>query len=318
MKSKLRFFNLLIIIALFLSACNLPAKADQEEQMSQTAVAQTVEALLSATPAGGSAPIPSVTPLPSVPTLTPIPVVVNTNTPVATPTTNCNVAQFITDVTIPDGTVMTPNQAFAKKWRIKNIGSCAWNGFTLVFDSGDAMSGPATKPISALNPGQEVDLEVALTAPATAGNYRGYWRIVTNGSVLVPIVNGSGGKTFYVDIKVQAPATATNTSAPAFTVTSVTYVLSTWNDAGHTNCPRVTANITTNAAGTVNYTWKTSSGTNSPANLSFAAAGTQSINYDWALGSVWNGTASFVGIYVNTPNNQDFGKLDFTIACTVP
>ncbi len=308
MKSKLRFFNLLIILALFLSACNLPSKTDQEEQMSQTAVAQTVEALLSATPASGSAPIPSVTPLPSVPTLTAIPVVVNTTTPVATPTTNCNVAQFITDVTIPDGTVMTPSQAFTKKWRIKNIGSCAWNGFTLVFDSGDAMGGPATKPISALNPGQEVDLEVALTAPATAGNYRGYWRIVTNGSVLVPIVNGSGGKTFYVDIKVQAPATATNTLPPAivFTVSTVVFEVTG-------ACPNfhVKVSVTANGAGTVQYHFVSQDGSSTAVtDLVFASAGTKLIEFDRYFGVA--ASSLWTDIYIDNPNHQQFGRATFT------
>ncbi len=215
MNSKTRLFSLLVIVIVFLSACNLPSRANQGEQLSQTAVAQTVEALLSATPVSGGSATPSFTPLPPFQTITPIPQSVFTNTPIATATANCNVAQFITDVTIPDGTIMTPSQAFTKKWRIKNSGQCAWNGFTLVFDSGDAMGGPATKPIAVLNPGQEVDIEVALTAPATAGNYRGYWRIITNSSVLVPIVNGYQGKSFYVDIKVQNAATATNTLPPA-------------------------------------------------------------------------------------------------------
>jgi hypothetical protein len=212
MEKKTRLFNLLIIITLFLSACNLPSS--NIEDIASTAAAQTVEALLSATPVSGIA-TPSVTRLPIPATLTPIPLPVLTNTPVATATTNCNVAQFITDVTIPDETIMTPNQAFVKKWRIKNIGSCTWAGFSLVFDSGDAMGGPATKAISTLNQGQEVDLEVNLTAPATVGSYRGYWRINTNGGVLVPIVSGYQGKSFYVDIKVQNPATATNTLPPA-------------------------------------------------------------------------------------------------------
>jgi hypothetical protein len=76
---------------------------------------------------------------------------------------NCNVAQFITDVTIPDGTVMTPSQAFTKKWRFKNIGSCTWTGFSLVFDSGESMGGPASKAISTVGPGQEIDIDVNLT-----------------------------------------------------------------------------------------------------------------------------------------------------------
>jgi hypothetical protein len=209
MKNKTRLFSLLVIIVVLISACNLPSKS--VEDAASTAAAQTVEALLSATPIEGLATA-SFTPLPIPATLTPIPAI--TNTPIATATTNCNVAQFITDVTIPDGTVVTPNQAFTKKWRIKNIGTCTWTGFSMVFDSGDAMGGPASKAISTLNPGQEIDLEVNLTAPATPGNYRGHWRINTNGNVLVPIVSGYQGRSFYVDVKVQNPVTATYT-APA-------------------------------------------------------------------------------------------------------
>ncbi len=241
-----------MILALFLGACNLPSK--NTEDIASTAAAQTVAALLSATPTSGGV-TPSFTQLstPATPTFTPLPI--STNTPAVTPTPNCNVAQFIADVTIPDGTVMTPGQAFTKKWRVKNIGSCAWSGYLLVFDSGDSMIGPASKPISTLNPGQEVDLEVALTAPATAGNYRGYWRITTNGNVLVPIVDGYQGKSFYVDIKVQGPATATNTSAPAFSVTSVNFT-NTGACGGFT----ATANVIANGAGSVTYHWVWSDG----------------------------------------------------------
>jgi hypothetical protein len=211
MKNKTRLFSLLAIIVLFMSACNLPS--NNPEDAASTAAAQTVQALLTVTPLSGATA--SFTPLPIPATLIPIPLPVSTNTPSPTATTNCNVAQFITDVTIPDGTPMTPNQAFTKKWRIKNIGSCAWAGFSMVFDGGDSMGGPATKPISTVNPGQEVDLEVNLTAPAAPGSYRGYWRISTNGNVLVPVVSGYQGKSFYVDIKVQNPVTATYTLPPA-------------------------------------------------------------------------------------------------------
>ncbi|KXK11504.1 MAG: hypothetical protein UZ14_CFX002002738 [Chloroflexi bacterium OLB14] len=40
---------------------------------------------------------------------------------------SCYWAQFVADVTIPDGTNFAANTAFKKTWRIKNIGSCAWN-----------------------------------------------------------------------------------------------------------------------------------------------------------------------------------------------
>jgi len=85
MKKKTRLFNLLIILAVFLSACNLPSK--NVEDIASTAAAQTVEALLSATPISGLV-TPSFTPLPMPATLTPIPLPILTNTPIATATTN--------------------------------------------------------------------------------------------------------------------------------------------------------------------------------------------------------------------------------------
>jgi len=204
MKKITRHFHLLIVCALFLASCNLPSGESQGAEADATFAAQTVEALLqpSATPGGAGTATPGAT-------LTPIPLPTNTDLPTASATPVCPQAQFITDVTIPDGTVMTPGQGFTKKWRLKNTGTCAWNGYSLVFDSGDAMGGPATQPLGAVNPGQEVDLEVNLTAPAAAGNYRGYWRIVSNGNVLVPILNGYQGRAFYVDIKVAAPVANT-------------------------------------------------------------------------------------------------------------
>jgi len=304
MKKKTRILNLFMIIALFLGACNLPSR--NVDDIASTAAAQTVAALLTATPPAGAV-TPSFTQLPGFATLTSTPLPILTNTPAATATSNCNVAQFVADITIPDGTVMTPGQAFTKKWRIRNIGSCAWSGYLLVFDNGDSMSGPASKPISALNPGQEVDLEVSLIAPTTAGSYRGYWRITTNGGVLVPIVDGYQGKSFYVDIKVQGPATATNTSAPAFAVTTVSFT-NTGACGGFT----ATANITANGAGSVTYHWvwsdnSTDGTTHAP--IVYATAGSQSVNTTWnvtAAGTYW------IDIYIDTPNHQQFGRASFT------
>lgn len=204
-RKNIRLFNLFIIVALLLGACNLPS--NNPEDASATSAAQTVEALLSATPAFTETPTPT-----PFGTITPLPTAISTNTLVASATPICNLAQFVTDVNIPDGTTMTSNQTFTKKWRIRNIGVCAWNGFSMVFDSGDPLGGPASKPIGTVNPGQEVDLEVDLKAPANAGTYRSYWRIVTNNNVLVPVVNGYQGRAFYVEIKVQAVPTNTTTS----------------------------------------------------------------------------------------------------------
>ncbi len=319
MKKQIRLYNLLIIIALFLSACNLPS--NNTEDIASTAAAQTLSALLSATPVIPVINTPSLTSAPpAVATLTPIPLPIQTNTPLATATSNCNVAQFVADVTIPDGTVVTPGQAFIKKWRIKNIGSCTWTGFSLVFDSGDSMGGPASKAISTVAPGQEVDLEVNLTAPSTLGNYRGYWRITTNGNVLVPVVSGYQGKSFYVDIKVQAattgspsvtPITFTPTITPTnyvFTVTNVTF-----NVTG--SCPNFsyTFSVTTNGPGTVTLHRVFSDGSADPLPGSFVfnSASTQtspviSMNFSTPGSSAW------VDVYIDSPNNKQFGRATFT------
>lgn len=297
MKKITRLIQLTIIFALLLSACNLPSD-NQGGDLSLTAAAQTVEALLSATPIFTSTPLPN-----TEPTLTLIPSPIFTNTPQATATPNCPLAQFVTDVTIPDGTTMLPGQTFNKKWRLRNIGACAWNGYSLVFDSGESMNGPATKAIAAVNPGQEIDIDVDLKAPTTPGTYRGYWRLVTNGNVLVPIVSGYQGRAFYVEIKVAAP---TNTPAPLFAVTSVSFA-----NVGGCGGFTTTANITTNGAGTVKLKWIRSDGATPPVppDLVFASAGTQSVSISWTTTA--SGTHWF-DIYIDSPNNQQFGRAQFT------
>ena len=174
-------------------ACNLPS-AQQTSAATLTAAAQTVQVQLSATiPPAATATFTSA-PFPTLP--------LATNTALATATPLCDLGQFIKDVTVPDGTTMSPNQSFTKTWRLRNIGVCTWSGYNLIFDSGDLMNGVSPVAIGTVNPGQEVELSVNLTAPASNGNYRGYWRIRNASGVLIPVSNGYQAKSFYVDIKV--------------------------------------------------------------------------------------------------------------------
>jgi len=89
----------------------------------------------------------------------------------------CDRMRFIADVTIEDNTVLSPNQAFRKTWRIQNSGSCTWSpGYRLIFDSGDPMSGPASVNIPQyVSPDQTIDISVDLRAPAANGIYQGNW-----------------------------------------------------------------------------------------------------------------------------------------------
>lgn len=204
-KSSLQIFILSMLFALVLSSCNLPSSAPQTEEPNAifTQAALTVQAQLNQAPT--SAPFNTPTLPPPQPTNTAITLPTlppATNTPVASATPVCDQGQYIKDVTIPDGTTFAPGITFTKTWRLRNAGTCTWSGYSLVFDSGDAMSGTSPIAIGTVGPGQEVDLSVNLTAPATNGSYRGYWRIRTPSGVLIPILSGHQGQSFFVDIKV--------------------------------------------------------------------------------------------------------------------
>ncbi|MCQ3936380.1 MAG: hypothetical protein DPW18_04960 [Chloroflexi bacterium] len=296
MNKTTRLLGFFIIFAVILTACNLPS--GDPEDVNATAAAQTLEALLSATPSIS-------TTTPTVPaTITLIPSPAFTSTPVPTATPNCPLAQFVTDVTIPDGTIMTPGQTFTKKWRLRNTSACAWNGYSLVFDSGDSMNGPASKPIGVINPGQEVDLEVNLTAPNSPGNYRGYWRIVTNTNVLVPIVNGYQGRSFYVDIKVQAPPTVTNTSAPSSTTITLDNIAGESGQVrsdGTVLGPPNTGDIESNAAAQAFFSFNMSS---IPAGATITKVVVNFSSYD-TLGNPWSLADGCLRAYV-----QNYGTLD--------
>lgn len=123
--------------------------------------------------------------------------------PYIPPAAACDRAAFISDVNYPDGSYVTPGQAFTKTWRIKNVGSCTWTtSYSLVYVSGSQMSGASPIPLTmTVAPNTTVDLSVNLVAPTTAGNYRGYWMLRNNYSQNFGI--GSAGTTaWWVDVNV--------------------------------------------------------------------------------------------------------------------
>jgi len=183
----------LISVIVFVSfACNLPATQPNNEDLVLTQAAQTITASAStATPT--VAVSATITNTPAV-TVTPSPV-------------PCNAASFIADVTTPDDTAIKVNTAFVKTWRLKNTGSCTWtSGYQLVFDSGDIMGGPASQQLTAgtVAPGQTLDVSVNLTAPASAGTYKGNWKLREPGGQTFGLSTGA----FWVQIKAVTEAAA--------------------------------------------------------------------------------------------------------------
>jgi len=102
--------------------------------------------------------------------------------PTATNTACTNAATFVADVTIPDNSQVVAGTTFVKTWRIKNSGTCTWDGrYHLVHADGHTLGAvvetlqlPAT-----VAPGQTVDLSLTMLAPVTPGAYQSDWKVQT-------------------------------------------------------------------------------------------------------------------------------------------
>ncbi len=168
---------------------------------------------------------PKVEPVPTIPwgTLTPAATLASPTVSAAhTITPECTPgAAYVDDVTIPDGTVLSPGETFLKAWRVRNAGSCPWGAdYALRYVSGEQMGGASSVSIPSALPGETAEISVPLTAPLDAGPHRGDWQLCT----------GDGecfGATLYVQIAVEAAsvleatptAEATSGAAPATAIT---------------------------------------------------------------------------------------------------
>ncbi len=197
-----RLTGLLLAASLLLAACNFrqgaePAATLAPEDIIATAVQATAQFML---PPFTDTPAP---PTPVTPTLhSPTPTLTLAPTATITPLP-CNKAEFVTDVTIPDGSDITTFDTFTKTWRLRNVGTCTWTSdYRVVFDHGDQMLAPDSAPITSgsVAPGATVDVSVPMEAPGTPGTYKGYWRLRDSGGVLFG-VGASGNVAFWVEIE---------------------------------------------------------------------------------------------------------------------
>ncbi|MDO9546753.1 MAG: NBR1-Ig-like domain-containing protein [Pelolinea sp.] len=170
---KKRFVVVLLTLAVVLSACNFPLAFDDPAEV-ENAVAETVAAYEAAEE------VIVVPTLALLPTSTPMPTIAPTEeeeeVEAAATTAPCLSATAY-DLTVPDNTKYAAGKGFDKAWTFKNVGYCTWSSdYKIVFVDGDQMNGPDSKKIGVeVKPNGEVDVVVVLTAPSTAGTYRGNW-----------------------------------------------------------------------------------------------------------------------------------------------
>jgi hypothetical protein len=325
----------LLLIALLATACNLAAgkptpsmNVDLTEVQStlsllETQVAATSNVASTDTVAPNFTPSDTDTPTSTpMPTDTPYyaPTYIPTQAPVVAP---CNQAAFVTDVTIPDNTVVYAGNTFTKTWRLRNTGSCTWSSnYQIVFVSGNSLGGLNSASLGAsVAPGQTIDISLVLTAPATAGTYQGNYKLEdASGNIFG--TGPSGVSAFYVIIVDNSSGYTPTLSYLA--VTSV--ILSVDNSNVTVNCPpgntfTFSGNIVINGPGTVTYYWKFSNGTaTGEQSIVFSAAGSQTVTIAWTIGA--NGTLpanpynASASLYIDNPNHQLFGPQAITIGCT--
>ncbi len=100
-----------------------------------------------------------------------------------------NSAAFVSDVTIPDNSVIGAGETFTKIWRISNTGTCIWAwDYVLTHYSEERMGAPDSVPLDITYPGQTLDISVELTAPNSPGTYRGNF-VIENPEGLIMKVN---------------------------------------------------------------------------------------------------------------------------------
>ncbi len=287
-----RTLSLLTAIGLLLSACgNATATAPTPDTNAiATAVVQTVEAqntvqaLIELATRVANLPTPepaTATPAVAQGQVSPTPEATNVSYEYKP---GCVYATFVADISIIDGTIMAPGTEFTKTWRIKNSGSCKWDGrFTLVFFSGDKMGETTSIPIPrVVYPGQEVDFSITLTAPSSYGTYTGQWRL---GTPVGTAGVGQADQNLLVSIEVS------DKPQRDFAVTNVAYTIVKRDPQNGCNSGRIkatytyVAEITVNAPGDVKYEWARTpfDGVHEDGNLHFATAGSKSVTWTWTM-----------------------------------
>lgn len=230
---------------------------------------------------------------------------------------------FISDVTIPDNTVIPAGQAFVKTWRVRNDGTCSWGTnlalHALAFTNGDQLGAPDEVPLGGeIKPGASVDISVNMKAPAASGTYLSSWLFRLDGDPSGRHWVGIGPKgdqPLYALIKVGANSPSLTRLRFASGATAIAvqgqvnageqkgYVLAAMKD-------QVILATLSSASGTVTVKITASDGASlegSPAGGTTSAMAKLPSNQDYIVWVTGVGQASNFGLNVTIPSRITFG-----------
>jgi len=297
-----------------------------------TAAAETANVRLTEILASTPSPVPATETPTAAPATATVPAV--TAAPTSAPTATSGApsgvdkADYVADITIPDGTNLAPGETFVKTWRLVNSGTSTWTtAYALEFLSGSQMGGPAKVPLTTeVAPGKTIDISVNLTAPSESGQHIGYWQMSNASGALftTPIyvdinVTGSSANTATITTtpggNATPAATATATSSSG-TVNAVSLSVDEPDYSG--TCPHTfvfTAQITLSQATSVTYALEANTGfeiTLPPPVTTTLNAGTTVLPYQLEFTAGLTGTAV---MHVSSPVDMKSNVVTFTLNC---
>ncbi|MFM8321562.1 MAG: NBR1-Ig-like domain-containing protein [Chloroflexota bacterium] len=326
----------LALLAGLLSGCELSAGSVEEIAPSPealfTAAAQTAEAMrlqrfgLTPSPPAAEALIATaaaVTPtatLPAPPATQPG--AAATDAPAPGSAAAGDQADYVADVTIPDGTTFAPGETFEKTWRIANTGKTTWTTtYELVYIDGSPLGAPASIPLSKeVAPGEQVEISVTMTAPEQAGSYTSYWKMRNAQGQLFGF--GSAGKeAVWVKINVSGGESAAATAVPTSGQVVTAVDLSVDNAAYTGACPHtflINGQLSLSRPASVTYLLEAGDVSGAEVRLPQPAqrnldAGVHTLAFEVTLGADVSG---WLRLHVITPESVYSEAAPFSLTCS--
>ena len=98
--------------------------------------------------------------------------------PMATPTPECKpFLTYISDLSLPDGTIVEPGQTLDKRWQVENSGTCNWDKrYRLKLVAGPNLGASIEQALYPARSNTQTTIRVTFTAPDESGVQRSAWQ----------------------------------------------------------------------------------------------------------------------------------------------